>query len=73
MQFFVVPFGQFLQSKGIQSRFIEADEADDPSDPSLCPAMMHRVKGLEYPDDPTPLIKLFSLPGSKDVRSCMPG
>ena len=45
MQFFVVPFRQFLQSKGTQSQFIEADEADAPSDPSLYPAMMHRVKG----------------------------
>ena len=45
MQFFVVPFRQFLQSKGTQSQFIEADEADAPSDPSRYPAMMHRVKG----------------------------
>jgi len=40
--------GQLLQAKGIQSRVIEADEADNPSDPSVRLATMHRVKGLEF-------------------------
>ena len=41
-------FRQLFQSKGIQCRVIEADEADDPSNPSLRLATMHRVKGLEF-------------------------
>ena len=39
---------KLLRSRGIESRVIEPDEADDPSDPSLRLATMHRVKGLEF-------------------------
>ena len=39
---------QRLQGEGIQSRVIDADEADDLSDTSLRLATMHRVKGLEF-------------------------
>ena len=39
---------QFLEGKGIQSRVIEADEADDPSDPSVRLVIMHHVKSLEF-------------------------
>ena len=41
-------FTQLFQSEGIQCRVIQADEADDPSNPSLRLATMHRVKGLEF-------------------------
>jgi superfamily I DNA/RNA helicase len=37
-----------LETAGFQVRIIEADEADDPSDPSLRLATMHRIKGLEF-------------------------
>jgi hypothetical protein len=38
----------FLKSQGLQVRVINADESDDPSDPALRLATMHRVKGLEF-------------------------
>lgn len=37
-----------LQSEGFATRVINADESDDPSDPALRLATMHRVKGLEF-------------------------
>ena len=37
-----------LQQEGFVTRVINADESDDPSDPSLRLATMHRVKGLEF-------------------------
>jgi hypothetical protein len=37
-----------LQGEGFDTRVINADESDDPSDPSLRLATMHRVKGLEF-------------------------
>ncbi|MCP9808354.1 DEAD/DEAH box helicase [Cyanobium sp. HWJ4-Hawea] len=37
-----------LQKEGFATRVINADESDDPSDPSLRLATMHRVKGLEF-------------------------
>lgn len=37
-----------LQQAGFSTRVINKDESDDPSDPSLRLATMHRVKGLEF-------------------------
>jgi superfamily I DNA/RNA helicase len=37
-----------LQREGFSTRVINADESDDPSDPALRLATMHRVKGLEF-------------------------
>ncbi|MEA5416011.1 UvrD-helicase domain-containing protein [Synechococcus sp. BA-132 BA5] len=37
-----------LQAEGFATRVIQADESDDPSDPALRLATMHRVKGLEF-------------------------
>jgi hypothetical protein len=37
-----------LQGEGFTTRVINADESDDPSDPALRLATMHRVKGLEF-------------------------
>ena len=37
-----------LQGEGFNTRVINADESDDPSDPALRLATMHRVKGLEF-------------------------
>ncbi len=37
-----------LMAEGFATRVINADESDDPSDPALRLATMHRVKGLEF-------------------------
>ncbi|MFN7901176.1 MAG: 3'-5' exonuclease [Synechococcaceae cyanobacterium] len=37
-----------LQAEGFTTRVINADASDDPSDPALRLATMHRVKGLEF-------------------------
>jgi len=37
-----------LKSEGFSTRVINAEESDDPSDPALRLATMHRVKGLEF-------------------------
>ncbi|MCP9824485.1 3'-5' exonuclease [Synechococcus sp. EJ6-Ellesmere] len=39
---------QTLEKAGFPVRLIETNEADDPSDPVLRVATMHRVKGLEF-------------------------
>ena len=38
----------WLKAEGFATRVINADESDDPSDPALRLATMHRVKGLEF-------------------------
>lgn len=38
----------WLKAEGFVTRVINADESDDPSDPALRLATMHRVKGLEF-------------------------
>ena len=63
--------GQLLQSKGIRSRVIEADEADDPSDPSLRLATMHRVKGLEFDQVFIPGLDSDQMP-LKNALDCRP-
>ena len=63
--------GQFLQGKGIQSRVIEADEADDPSDPSVRLATMHRVKGLEFDQVLISCLDSDQMP-LKSALSCRP-
>ncbi|MFL0726106.1 MAG: 3'-5' exonuclease, partial [Prochlorococcus sp.] len=37
-----------LQAEGFETRVINKNESDDPSDPALRLATMHRVKGLEF-------------------------
>ena len=37
-----------LKQEGFSTRIIQKDESDDPSDPALRLATMHRVKGLEF-------------------------
>jgi len=37
-----------LEKAGFKTRIINKDESDDPSDPALRLATMHRVKGLEF-------------------------
>jgi hypothetical protein len=37
-----------LKGEGFATRVIKAEESDDPSDPALRLATMHRVKGLEF-------------------------
>ena len=63
--------GQFLQGKGIQSRIIEADEADDPSDPSVRLATMHRIKGLEFDQVLIPGLDSDQMP-LKSALGCKP-
>ncbi|MXZ82392.1 MAG: AAA family ATPase [Synechococcus sp. SB0666_bin_14] len=60
-----------LQGKGIPSRVIEADEADDPSDPSVRLATMHRVKGLEFDQVLIPGLDSDQMP-LKSALSCKP-
>ena len=62
---------QFLESKDIQSRVIEADEADDPSDPSVRLATMHRVKGLEFDQVLIPGLDSDQMP-LKSALGCRP-
>ena len=63
--------GQLLQGKGIQSKVIDADEADDPSDPSLRLATMHRVKGLEFDQVFIPGLDSDQMP-LKNALGCRP-
>jgi hypothetical protein len=44
----VEKFEALLRGEGFATRVINAEESDDPSDPALRLATMHRVKGLEF-------------------------
>ena len=58
-----------LQAEGFATRVIQADESDDPSDPSLRLATMHRVKGLEFDQVFLPGLNADQLP----LRSILDG
>lgn len=58
-----------LQGEGFDTRVINADESDDPSDPSLRLATMHRVKGLEFDQVFLPGLTADQLP----LRSVLDG
>ena len=51
-----------LKGEGFATRVIDADEADDPSDPALRLATMHRVKGLEFDQVFLPALGADQLP-----------
>jgi mRNA-degrading endonuclease RelE of RelBE toxin-antitoxin system len=51
-----------LQQEGFTTRVINADESDDPSDPSLRLATMHRVKGLEFDQVFIPGLDIAQMP-----------
>ena len=59
---------QLMQHEGIHSRVIEADEADDPSDPSLRMATMHRVKGLEFDQVLIPGLDADQMPLKSELK-----
>jgi superfamily I DNA/RNA helicase len=58
-----------LQAEGFATRVIQADESDDPSDPALRLATMHRVKGLEFDQVFLPGLNADQLP----LRSILDG
>jgi len=51
-----------FKDEGIATRVINADESDDPSDPALRLATMHRVKGLEFDQVFLPGLTVNQLP-----------
>ena len=51
-----------LQGEGFTTRVINADESDDPSDPALRLATMHRVKGLEFDQIFLPALDASQMP-----------
>lgn len=59
-----------LQSKGFATRVINADESDDPSDPALRLATMHRVKGLEFDQVFLPGLTAEQIPLRRILDGC---
>ena len=51
-----------LQGEGFTTRVINAEESDDPSDPALRLATMHRVKGLEFDQIFLPALDASQMP-----------
>lgn len=51
-----------LKRAGFSTRIINKDESDDPSDPALRIATMHRVKGLEFDQVFIPNLDINQLP-----------
>lgn len=51
-----------LKGEGFSTRVINADESDDPSDPALRLATMHRVKGLEFDQVFLPALDASQMP-----------
>jgi len=51
-----------LKAEGCATRVINADESDDPSDPALRLATMHRVKGLEFDQVFLPALDASQMP-----------
>jgi AAA domain/UvrD-like helicase C-terminal domain len=51
-----------LQGEGFATRVIKAEESDDPSDPALRLATMHRVKGLEFDQVFLPALDASQMP-----------
>lgn len=59
-----------LKSEGFATRVINADESDDPSDPALRIATMHRVKGLEFDQVFLPNLNADQLPLRRIQDGC---
>jgi len=59
-----------LKSEGFATRVINADESDDPSDPALRLATMHRVKGLEFDQVFLPGLTADQLPLRRILDGC---
>ena len=59
-----------LQGEGFNTRLINADESDDPSDPALRLATMHRVKGLEFDQVFLPALTADQLPLRRILDDC---
>ncbi|MBM5817161.1 MAG: DNA helicase [Cyanobacteria bacterium K_Offshore_surface_m2_239] len=51
-----------LNGEGFATRVIKAEESDDPSDPALRLATMHRVKGLEFDQVFLPALDASQMP-----------
>jgi hypothetical protein len=51
-----------LKGEGFATRVIKAEESDDPSDPALRLATMHRVKGLEFDQVFLPALDASQMP-----------
>jgi superfamily I DNA/RNA helicase len=59
-----------LKAEGFATRVINADESDDPSDPALRLATMHRVKGLEFDQVFLPGLTADQLPLRRVLDDC---
>ncbi|QPN61978.1 UvrD-helicase domain-containing protein [Synechococcus sp. CBW1004] len=59
-----------LQAEGFVTRVINADESDDPSDPALRLATMHRVKGLEFDQVFLPGLTADQIPLRRILDGC---
>ena len=59
-----------LQGEGFATRVIKAEESDDPSDPALRLATMHRVKGLEFDQVFLPGLNADQLPLRRILNGC---
>jgi hypothetical protein len=59
-----------LKAEGFATRVIDADESDDPSDPALRLATMHRVKGLEFDQVFLPGLNADQLPLRRILNGC---
>ena len=59
-----------LEAEGFATRVINADESDDPSDPALRLATMHRVKGLEFDQIFLPGLTDDQLPLRRIIDGC---
>jgi superfamily I DNA/RNA helicase len=59
-----------LEADGIPTRVITSEEADDPSEPSLRLATMHRVKGLEFDHMLIPGLSAGVMPNRRVMDAC---
>lgn len=59
-----------LKREGFATRVINANESDDPSDPALRLATMHRVKGLEFDQVFLPGLTADQLPLRRILDGC---
>ncbi|MEB3167446.1 MAG: UvrD-helicase domain-containing protein [Synechococcaceae cyanobacterium] len=59
-----------LQADGIPTRVITSEEADDPSEPALRLATMHRIKGLEFDHMLIPGMSAGVMPNRRVLDGC---
>ncbi|MCS5692089.1 AAA family ATPase [Cyanobium sp. FGCU-6] len=57
-----------LKGEGFATRVIKAEESDDPSDPALRLATMHRVKGLEFDQVFLPTLDASQMPLQVELK-----